>query len=97
MLSSRLFVPLVQTGAFRKVFLCVWNASLLATSVASVKGMDLEKSGDRSSEEGLEQHFGIQTRMEFGLCPCGKERPVVQFLEGVVTNTQEVVYDKLSN
>jgi len=50
-------VPPVQTGAFPKVFLCVWNALLLATSVASVKGMEWEKLGDRSSVEGLEQHF----------------------------------------
>jgi hypothetical protein len=72
----------------------VWNALLLATSVASVKGMELEKLGDRSSVEGLEQHFRIQTRKGDGFRPCGKERPVLQFLEGVVTNTQEDLDDK---
>ena len=87
-------MPPVQTGAFPKVFLCVWNALLLATSVASVKGMESEKLGDRSSVEGLEQHFRIQTRKGFGFRPCGKERPVLQFLEGVVTNTQEDLDDK---
>jgi hypothetical protein len=56
--------------------------------------MESEKLGDRSSVEGLEQHFRIQTRKGFGFRPCGKERPVLQFLEGVVTNTQEDVDDK---
>jgi hypothetical protein len=96
-LSSRLFVPPVQTGAFPKVFLCVWNVLVLATSVASVKGMESEKLGDRSSVEGLLQHFWIQTKKGFGFRLCWKERPVLQVLEGVVTNTQEDVDDKWSN